>query len=644
MFKKCFVILLSLFFIGAMPVELQKTVGFQYVLDPDLQDEYPNEPVCLVKLNQIDDVSVNDGAHTCTSYQIDVASETGGVCTVGGGSGVDQIARNTAQDAFAASEQAFAASEQAAAAAAAASQTATAASHQATDAAAAAAAASHVNIQYPIAKQYLRAGSNCTITTNDSDRTITINCTGGSGGTTSSFLSGFVNVSSNVNNISSSDLGKTILVDSSSYTISYVRMPSSPATNSVIAVVKTTFTGFISVQNSSGRQFDRLEVSNDSGIYQYDGNKWRILSSNKQVIYPIASQAEAEAGTDDNKLMTPLRTKQAIEALEENSFSALIYSFNNGQNAISRWSDLLGEHTVSVLVENVDNIPHKSGDVGLNISGANIALSPKTISKGVNVYTFRLNAADITELETNRQTAKAVDLRLYRGRVTDVISDVQHFPIDSAYTPPSLVVRVDNKAAWVAIGERRNPNTWYYWSGGMARGFVQISGEGIVPPPPDLNYLWDGPITIETSKSASAPFTSGSGVLARIINVSSGGITTSSTPPTGAFFTWFMNRNFSSDNRPFNLTTFTNSVITFGGQESDWTNVRDFSSDIRGDIRIVTRNTAGHIRNFSLKEATRNGKGRYTLPTDKSKYFRPEAIDPVDIAIIDGTNKNFSGL
>ena len=340
----------------------------------------------------------------------------------------------------------------------------------------------------------------------------------------------------------------------------------------------------------------------------------------------------------------PLTDKASWQLFGDSHFQAEVYSFNNGQNAISRWSDLLGEHTVSVLVRNVENIPFKSGDMGISISGAGVALSPKTISNGVNVYTFRLNAADIRELATNQQTATALILQLYRGQITDFVSDLQYFPIDSNYIPPSLVVRVDNKAGWVALGETRNPNTWYYWSGGMARGFVQVSGEGIVPPPPDLNYLWDSPADIETSRNSEAPFTSGSGILARIVNVASGAITNSSTEATRGFFTWFMNRNFNSDNRPFHLATFTNSIITFGGQGSDWTNVRDFISNMRDDVRVVTRNTAGSIRHFSLKEATRNSKGRYTLPTDKSKYFRPKAEDPVDIAIIDGTNTNFSGL
>lgn len=61
--------------------------------------------------------------------------------------------------------------------------------------------------------------------------------------------------------------------------------------------------------------------------YQWDGEKWTtdttvtktdIGLSNVQN-YSVANQAEAEAGNLDNLYMTPLKTKQAIAALESDT-------------------------------------------------------------------------------------------------------------------------------------------------------------------------------------------------------------------------------------------------------------------------------------------------------------------------------------
>ena len=184
MFKKYFVLLLSLFFISAMPSELQQEVGFQYVLDPDLQAEYPNEPVCLVKLNQLDDVTVNDGSNTCNSYQFTVASSSGGVCTVGGSGG-----GGTTLPVYLQSDTEVLHSR--------AGMLFWEGINEVPDTPDVQSGIGHVltvrgtddksynwqalNI-YNLLKTNLVAGSNCSIVNDDSNQRLTINCTGGGGG------------------------------------------------------------------------------------------------------------------------------------------------------------------------------------------------------------------------------------------------------------------------------------------------------------------------------------------------------------------------------------------------------------------------------------------------------------------------------
>lgn len=75
--------------------------------------------------------------------------------------------------------------------------------------------------------------------------------------------------------------------------------------------------------------------------YQWDGEKWTtdttvtktdIGLSNVQN-YSVANQAEAEAGTLDNLYMTPLKTKQAIDALQ--STNAETATNQNSSSAIT---------------------------------------------------------------------------------------------------------------------------------------------------------------------------------------------------------------------------------------------------------------------------------------------------------------------
>ena len=74
---------------------IQQEIDHQWVLSENLQELFPNESACFVKLKQVGDVSVNDSSQTCTSYNFTVASASSGVCQIGGsggGGGTDTLA------------------------------------------------------------------------------------------------------------------------------------------------------------------------------------------------------------------------------------------------------------------------------------------------------------------------------------------------------------------------------------------------------------------------------------------------------------------------------------------------------------------------------------------------------------------------
>ena len=128
----------------------------------------------------------------------------------------------------------------------------------------------------------------------------------------------------------------------------------------------------------------------------------------------------------------------SVLAKIDQSFSADVFSFNHGTNAISSWEDLLGTHTISVLVQNVQNIPVKSGDLTVVFSGfITKTLTPQTIEEGLNVYTFELTSDDVNVLDNNLGTQTEVDLEIRRGGVR---LDRHRFPIDPTFSGPVGII------------------------------------------------------------------------------------------------------------------------------------------------------------------------------------------------------------
>ena len=164
-----------------------------------------------------------------------------------------------------------------------------------------------------------------------------------------------------------------------------------------------------------------------------------------------------------------------------------------------------------------------------------------------------------------------------------------------------------------------------------------------VPTNRDFNYIWDGPNNAnETAKNSASPFTSNSGILAKIENVNVGTYLVAKADATEVKLgTWAMKGVFEETNNDFFIYGLTNNTFLLAGLGNDWDNFRDFRPDMKAVVAMVMRNADGDIRSFLLSEATRSSKGNYTWPADATKRFTGANID---VAIVDTSNTNIAAL
>jgi hypothetical protein len=132
------------------------------------------------------------------------------------------------------------------------------------------------------------------------------------------------------------------------------------------------------------------------------------VSGNPTVAADLASQAEAEAGTDNTKVMTPLRLRNALNA----TGSAPVY-------ACRAWVNFNGTGTVAILASgNVSSITDNgTGDYTVNfttaLQDANYAVNGSadyTGSATNPVFTYNTVSSGAVRLQTkNSTTGNAVD-------------------------------------------------------------------------------------------------------------------------------------------------------------------------------------------------------------------------------------------
>lgn len=124
-----------------------------------------------------------------------------------------------------------------------------------------------------------------------------------------------------------------------------------------------------SADTINGAATDVLSHQYLIATYVWDGSEWF-----KEFFYNVASQSEAEAGVDNTKVMTPLRVKQAIDAL----------SANVGGNIITSYKGLIAKYASAstititadeILLEDANGKATKLNDINHTIditsSGAN---------------------------------------------------------------------------------------------------------------------------------------------------------------------------------------------------------------------------------------------------------------------------------
>jgi hypothetical protein len=131
------------------------------------------------------------------------------------------------------------------------------------------------------------------------------------------------------------------------------------ASNGMIA---RTGAGTAAVRTITGTT-DQIAVTNGDGV-----------SGNPTIAAVVASQAEAQAGTDNTKLMTPLRVAEAVAALAPSPNTVLLGTINttSGTTQTLTSLDLTPYKSLLIAVNGVSTVASVSGTRTFTIAGCTV--------------------------------------------------------------------------------------------------------------------------------------------------------------------------------------------------------------------------------------------------------------------------------
>lgn len=220
-------------------------------------------------------------------------------------------------------------------------------------------------------------------------------------------------------------------------------------------------------------------ITTDNPLFGNVGDRlfvqWVYINNPPAVTTWIAYNAEVSK-TIIKKVSTDFDNfSRSVLARQRNDFSIDVYAFLDGRNVLNSVDELLGEHEISLNVRNLQNIPIKSGDYKIVVSGRVKDLSPNTLKEGLNNLTFELDQEDVDWVEGGFDISEKPHLNFQLTRDGIPFFSPILVRIDPRFPSASRFVET-TETAWLALGMDRNANTWYYGPGFLARGTVKVSG------------------------------------------------------------------------------------------------------------------------------------------------------------------------